>query len=230
MQIKVSRLDVTLMLELNQGIYSCVSENKAGSAYKNFTVIVHNGLGNVMHPLDVSSEESGEQESLGTNFTSLLDEKHQEEEMMITHSSSSDLIFGAFAGLFIVITIFLTVIVFVVRKKKIISRQRTRRSPIFRISSSSHRNLDWESELEKLHPFSLTSETTETVVSDDDDHVKGKGVKDGGGKYAERSQAGIGSGNIVNPLEKPPRLAFTETRGKKERGVSFTHFLLKDVE
>lgn len=243
LQAKVSRLEVTMILELNQGAYSCVSQNKAGSAYKNFSVIVNNGLSNLM-TVDVSSEEISEydDEKRVNSTSTMFDDKqqlHGREQEKMTSSITSDLIFGVFAGAFIVMSVFLTGIVFFARKKRIGLRQ-TRRSSscIFR---SSQRNLDWESELEKLHPFSLTAETTETVVSDDDVVTKKDGGEtmtlekshgdedDDAKKRPPRIQTGIGN-NGVNPMQKPPRHAFQATkRGKKKLLASFFSSLTRKL-
>jgi hypothetical protein len=212
-----------------------VSQNKAGSAYKNFSVIVNNGLSNLMIPAEVSVEETPDLEEIVKSTTSISDKQHHDvrenEEKATPHPSSitSDLILGVFAGAFIVMSLFLTAMVFFVRKRRIILRQ-TRRSSscIFR---SSQRNLDWESELEKLHPFSMTAETTETVVSDDDvvsnkkqncqEDAKGKmmseedAVKGETDTLKRRIENGIGNNGVKPFIHKPPRSGFqTPKRGE----------------
>lgn len=41
--MKVSRLDISLMLQVNQGVYTCHSSNLAGSVGRNYTIIVAKG-------------------------------------------------------------------------------------------------------------------------------------------------------------------------------------------
>jgi len=184
-----------------------VSENKAGSAYKNVTVIVNNGLSNVMS-VDLPEEEEQEEGMRTGNSTTDMFEEKQEDE--ISHSYiTSDLIFGAFAGAFIVMTLFLAGMVLFARKRKISVSQR-RRSPLFR----SHRKLDeeWESELEKLHPFSLTSRT-ETAMAcmpadESEEKMKKEAFFDSPGRSASSASGRVKSKSTVNPLQKPSRLAF----------------------
>ena len=200
--MKVSRLEISLVLELNQGSYFCQSQNKAGSATGNFTVTVTKqrslsaGIGGIDGNSIVASG-NGEQASIVTgsqkerrpeavDFESEHVPKHQR------HANENEvvagLVLGILFGAFLVLILFGLTTIIVCRRRD--GRRRTL-GATDRVAA--------ESELEKLTPATLGSSMSsrETV-------------------------------SLINPIQKPPRLGFmgNATTPTGEQNIILTLYLI----
>lgn len=184
--MKVTRLEVSFVLEMNHGPYTCISENKAGIASTNFTLNIIPGSADDSFPLDHSSGDSPNAEASQNSHQNTV-KSEKEKNMDTSDSDKKDLfktnnsnvksmgtesmvfglIIGILVGIVLVLVTLSAAIVVMCRKK---SNQRSRissSSSSFNThhSKSDHSTLDrmatlglaTESELEKLTPSSLST-------------------------------------------------------------------------
>lgn len=159
-QLKVSTLEISLVLELNQGLYTCQSQNKAGTATGNFTITV------TKHRLSApgaASSSSGEQQASivtasQTERGDAANDGHSgSEHENVTPRRDSEviagLVLGILFGAFLVLIVFGVTVIIVCRRRH------------GRAFGGTDR-VAAESELEKLTPATLVSSMSsrETVA------------------------------------------------------------------
>uniref|UniRef100_T1KTD7 Ig-like domain-containing protein n=1 Tax=Tetranychus urticae TaxID=32264 RepID=T1KTD7_TETUR len=181
-KIRTSRLDITYILKLNDGNYSCSAKNDAGSAERNFTVEIStsfrtSSLGD--SPAAEASIEPGlHHVHSGSKSISSL---HNPSSSSSTTSNSEShttlygLILGILFGIFITASLFGAIIIIFCRRRS------NRRSTL-----GTNRVVAAESELEKL--------TTSTIS---------------GSTPSIQPMAPPSVVDIINPIRKPPRLGLT---------------------
>lgn len=167
--MKISRLEVSFVLEMNHGPYSCISENKAGLASTNFTLNILPGNVDDSFPSDDHSSDSNSPnaEASQNSHTKIEKDKHSESsnnnhlknnnnvKSVGTESMVFGLIIGILVGIVLVLVTLSTAVVVMCRKKSHRSR----------ISSSSSFNThhttksDQSSTLDRIATFGLATES-----------------------------------------------------------------------
>lgn len=179
--MRVSRLEITFVLELNQGTYWCQAKNEAGVAGQNFTILVTTPQqikkNTAMAAAASSSDSINKSDSKGGNLA--------DDGKRISPSSNSvfiGLVLGILFGIFLVLVLFGIAVVVLCRRR----RNRRRSSP------SMSRVVAAESELEKL-----TSST-----------ISGSNVGVSGLLGTTNGVPSTLTTTLINPVQKPPRLGF----------------------
>ena len=179
--MKVSRLEVSFVLEMNHGPYSCISENKAGVASTNFTLNILPGNGDDSFPSDHSSSDSDSPNAEASQNSHTKSDKEKNSD----HSSESSnkenqfksnkdnnsnginlksigtesmvfgLIIGILVGIVLVLVTLSAAIVVMCRKK---SNQRSRISSSSSSFNTHHTKSD-QSTLDRMAHLGLATES-----------------------------------------------------------------------
>lgn len=200
-QLRSSRLDITYILKLNEGNYTCLAKNDAGSANRNFSIEVTAFMGHrTVNVGDLPAAEASI-ESVHSNFgnkNSNHDTSHHHHlhhhpgsgggvAVGVTNNNNNNpknagsaalygMILGVLFGMFITAFIFGSIIILFCRK-----RSNSRSNTL-----ASNRVVAAESELEKL-----TTSNCMPGFTPDIHQMPPPCVVD-----------------IINPIQKPPRLSF----------------------
>ena len=216
-KMKMSRLEISIVLELNEGVYTCLSDNQAGSAARNYTLMVINRSGDgpssrpqqegpsSSHPF--SENESSIMSTGGSNVHS--DQSHLPQDTSSGAESSGinsgdSVVLGMAVGILFGIVLVMGIL--------ILCAQRTKRCFIMSVGSlrnkndGSHRKhrsdspVDQmmtcvESEMEKL-----TGGSSQMTGSSTGPHVLSLSAFSSAKCYPTSPHL-----LAVNPIEKPPR-------------------------
>lgn len=178
--MKVSRLEVSFVLEMNHGPYTCISENKAGIASTNFTLNILPGSVDDSFPSDHSSDDSpnaeasqnshnsnnnmkgGREKSLETSDSDRKDmlktnggNQNTNVKSIGTESMVFGLIIGILVGIVLVLVTLSAAIVVMCRKK---SNQRSRISSSSSSFNTHHTKSD-QSTLDRMATLGLATES-----------------------------------------------------------------------
>lgn len=167
--MKVSRLEVSFVLEMNQGPYTCISENKAGLASTNFTLNILPGSVDDTFPSDHSSSSSDDfpnAEASQNSHTKSEKDKNPDStnnnnnqfknnnnsidtklKSIGTESMVYGLIIGILVGIVLVLVTLSAAIVVMCRKK---SNQRSRISSSSSSFNTHHTKSDNHSTLDRM--------------------------------------------------------------------------------
>lgn len=178
--MKVSRLEVSFVLEMNQGPYTCISENKAGRASTNFTLNILPGSVDDTFPSDHHSSDDdfpnaeASQNSHGTktekdknsDSTELANNNQfknnnnnvntNSKHSIGTESMVYGLIIGILVGIVLVLVTLSAAIVVMCRKK---SNQRSRISSSSSSFNTHHSKSDHQSTLDRMATLGLATES-----------------------------------------------------------------------
>lgn len=217
-RMKVSRLEISIVLELNEGIYTCISQNKAGSASRNFSLaVIHRSTGEGSSSSDHSSPaehdmRSSSSGSLSEHDSSSMssgpsnvhsDQSHLPQDTLATEGASGDsIIFGLMVGVIFGTILVLGVIV--------VCTHRTKRTCFtsgsfgFRKRSSMNQRHNHHSDQSPLDQMTCVESEMEKLTS-------GSSLPSSHGPHVFLSLSSKcyptcdSNSLMVNPIEKPPR-------------------------
>ncbi|RWS28409.1 leucine-rich repeat-containing protein 24-like protein [Leptotrombidium deliense] len=181
-KVRTSRLEIIYILELNKGTYGCQARNEAGFAGHNFTVEVSSPTGVPPRKVGTAFPEASAAASIESGNKNAVDNNSSSKAVPTASSLVIGLVLGILFGIFLVLILFGIVVVLLCRR-----RNYRRRS-----SLGNNRVVAIDSELEKLTTSTLSGSTPSVLPSCP-------------------STAPSVATTIINPVQKPPRVAFSGT-------------------
>lgn len=177
--MKISRLEVSFVLEMNHGPYTCISENKAGLASTNFTLNILPGNVDDSFSSDDHSSDSNSPnaEASQNSHTKIEKDKHSDSsnnnqfknnqfnnngnkdnnvKSIGTESMVFGLIIGILVGIVLVLVTLSTAVVVMCRKK---SHRRSRISSSSSFNTHHTTKSDQSSTLDRMATFGLATES-----------------------------------------------------------------------